>query len=133
MENEASDWERLGGEVGLRSLIDVFIDRVASDLMIGYLFKKIDLARLKELEFAFAAGHLGAPGIEYPGRPLERAHAHHRILGGQFNRRLVLLEKTLRERGVPEDIIVRWVDHNQSLRSRVTGDEGDECVGKVLS
>lgn len=118
--------ERLGGHEALRVIIDDFIDRVTSDVMIGFHFNNVDKDRLKRMEYEFAARHLGGSS-EYTGRPLRAAHAPHRVLGGQFNRRLVLLEQTLRDHQVDTDVIQHWLEHNASLRDQVTSDDVMEC------
>src|SRR3990167_8069927 len=96
-------YEELGGEPRLREIIDTFIDRVFEDRMIGFFFRNPDKQRIKELEFQLTARFLGAEG-EYQGRPLERAHAHPRIGGGLFARRLQILKETLERYGVPARI-----------------------------
>lgn len=118
--------ERLGGPEALRAIIDDFIDRVTGDIMIGFHFQRVDKTKLKQREYEFAAGHLGG-AEEYTGRPLRSAHAAHRVLGGQFNRRLVLLEQTLRDHDVDPDVIRHWVEHNASLREQITSDTVTEC------
>lgn len=122
----SSDFERLGGEAGLRAVIEDFIKRVTSDMMIGFHFRGVDHARLTQMEFEFARAHLGGAG-PYSGRPLRSAHAPHRIMGGQFNRRLRILDKTLEDHGVPDDIRLAWVRHNEELRSQITADGPTEC------
>jgi hemoglobin len=121
-----SDFEKLGGEERLRAVIDRFVDRVMDDMMIGFFFAKVDRKELKRLEYEFAAGHLGAK-TAYTGRPIELAHAKHPILGGQFNRRLKILERTLAELNVPADVAERWLAHNQRLRPLITRDSSQEC------
>lgn len=121
-----SPYERLGGEVGLEKIVDDFIDRVTRDMMIGFFFRTIDRDRLKRLETQFAASHLGGPS-RYEGRPLDVAHGSHPIMGGQFNRRLRILDQTLRDHGVSDDIREEWLRHNESLRHRITRDRSDEC------
>lgn len=122
----ATHFEELGGESRLRPLIDTFIDRVMSDVMIGFFFRHVDAARLKELEYQFAAAHLGG-GAVYDGRALEVAHRRHPILGGQFNRRLAILRKVLKEASVPEHVAQAWLAHNESLRTSITQDSSSEC------
>ena len=87
-------YERIGGEQGLRAIVDDFVDRVFDDVMIGFFFRKVERRRIKELEFQHAAEHLGGP-VRYRGRPLQEAHAAHPIMGGQFARRTELLRQTL--------------------------------------
>ncbi len=120
-------FEQLGGEERLKAIIDAFIDSVVEDPMIGFLFRGVDRDRLKQMEFEFAAQHLGAP-IRYTGRPIGQAHAPHRIMGGQFMRRLQLLRETLELFGVPEVVKEHWLTHTERLRAAVTKDKPGECT-----
>jgi hemoglobin len=126
-EATVSAYELLGGESGLRAIIDDFVERVVSDMMIGFLFRKVEKPRLKELEFQFASRHLGGPH-RYEGRPLPEAHRAHSIMGGQFNRRLRLLEKTLEDHGAPDEARALWLRHNEKLRAQITDNAPDECA-----
>jgi truncated hemoglobin YjbI len=122
----ASHYERVGGEPGLRALIDDFVGRVVSDIMIGFMFRDVDRVRLARLELEHATAHLGGPS-RYSGRPLRQAHAKHRVMGGQFARRKELLRKTLVDHGVAQDIIDAWLAHTESLREQVTTDPDGQC------
>lgn len=121
-----TDLERLGGPENLRPIISDFIDRVRKDMMIGYLFRHVDLDALKTKEASFAAEHLGGD-LPYQGRPLKTAHAPHRVKGGQFDRRLTILSDTLVAHGVPADIQERWLAHNRALRASITVDDAGLC------
>lgn len=114
------------GEARLRAIIDRFVDRIADDVMIGFFFRGVDRARLKQREYELAAGHLGAD-VGYTGRPLDVAHARHPIMGGQFMRRLKLLRDTLNEHAVPGHIHDHWVAHTERLRPLITRDATGEC------
>ncbi|MGH7848089.1 MAG: group I truncated hemoglobin [Candidatus Binatia bacterium] len=119
-------FEKLGGERKLRHLIDVFIDRVFADPMIGFFFRNADRRRLKEMEYQLTAEFLGA-GVAYQGRPLHVAHAKHPIMGGQFMRRMQILRETLEELDVPEEVRSAWLAHTESLRPLITRDRGSDC------
>lgn len=123
---EASDFERVGGEAGLRAIIDEFVDRMFDDIMIGFMFRRASRERIKEMEYQHAAEHLGGP-VRYRGRPLREAHAPHRIMGGQFARRSKILSDVLVAHGVPDDIREAWLAHVESLRGEITADRGSEC------
>jgi hemoglobin len=112
----------------LRSIIGRFVDRLFSDPMIGFFFRKANRERVKEKEYELAAQHLGAP-VEYTGRPIREVHVVHPIMGGQFARRLEILRQTLVEAGAPEGVIAHWIRHTESLRSLVTRDATGECIG----
>ena len=124
--SDESAYARIGGEVGLRAIIDDFVDRVFADPMIGFMFARVDRERLKRLEHEHAAQHLGGP-VQYTGRPLRKAHAPHRIFGGQFDRRTHILRTTLERHRIPEDIREAWLGHVESLRAEITRDAAGEC------
>lgn len=115
---QPSLFTELGGEPALRRIIDVFVDRLFADLMVGFLFQRANRERIKEKEFEFAARFLGAP-VEYSGRPLEDAHRRHRIFDGQFHRRLTILKNTLNDLGAPERVRDALLAHTISLQDRV--------------
>ncbi len=119
-------FEQLGGEPELRSIIDQFVDRVFDDVMIGFFFQRASRERLKAKEYEFAAAHLGAR-VPYTGRPIREAHAAHPIMGGQFMRRLKILEEVLDEHEVPAHVREHWLSHTEGLRSQVTRDSGGRC------
>jgi hemoglobin len=121
-----SHFDQLGGELRLREIVDTFIERVFADRMIGFFFRKTDKKRIKEMEYQLAAGFLGA-GIEYQGRPLQKAHAKHPIMGGHFARRRQILKETLEFFQVAEDIKNRWLKHTDDLRPLITGQSGSGC------
>ncbi len=119
-------YDQLGGEARLRAIIDCFVDRIFDDVMIGFFFRKASRERIKRMEFEFAAAHLGAP-IVYSGRPIDRAHAAHPIMGGQFMRRLQILKDVMAEFDVPPHIQQHWVAHTETLRPLVTRDAENHC------
>jgi truncated hemoglobin YjbI len=125
--SEPSLYDELGGEAALRRIVDRFVDRMFDDMMIGYLFRAARRERIKDKEFEHAAEHLGA-GIVYTGKPLDAAHRPHAIRGGQFMRRVRILESTLDELGAPERVKAHWIARTLELRPLVTDDEGDVCA-----
>src|SRR6478609_6288170 len=123
---EASLFDRLGGEAALRAIIERFVDRLFDDLMIGYLFRAADRERVKAKEYEFAARHLGAE-VAYTGRAVKEAHRAHRITGGQFMRRLQILKETLAAFQVPPEVSEHWIAHTLSLQSEITDNALDQC------
>lgn len=114
------------GEEGLRAVVDRFVDRVFDDLMIGFHFRNANRARVKAKEYEFAARHLGAD-VEYTGQAIREAHAKHPIMGGQFERRLKILEEVFAELDVPQAIRDHWLAHDASLRAQVLRPGAGPC------
>ena len=123
-----SDYEQLGGETGLRAIIDDFVHRVFDDVMIGFLFKGKSLSRLREMEFLLASQQLGGPH-RYSGRDIADVHAPLPIMGGHFKRRRKILADTLRDHGAQEAVITRWIAHVDALEDAILGAgvDGDHC------
>lgn len=115
-----SPYESVGGEPGLRAIVHDFIGRCYSDVMIGFLFRRAERARIEAHEFELLAAHLGAD-VAYRGRPLGEAHAAHRILGGQFDRRKRILDETLLSHHVPDDVRSELLAWQDALRPLVAG------------
>lgn len=121
-------FERSGGEPVWRAVMATFFERVFDDVMIGYLFMGQDRARLEAREFELAARALGATSVHYAGRPLREAHRRHTILGGHFERRLVMLREAMQAHGVPQEAQDALLSHNRSLRHLITANEGSQCI-----
>lgn len=119
-------FEALGGEARLRAIIDRFVDRIFDDVMIGFHFRNASRERVKAKELEFAAAHLGAP-VRYTGRPLPAAHAPHPITGGQFERRLKILEEVLEEFDAPPAVREHWIAHTRGLRNSILRGGGGRC------
>lgn len=119
MRHPLNDYERIGQEEGLRRIVTDFIQRVYNDSIIGFFFAQIDQAQLIEREIEFASRHLGGPHT-YQGKPLAQAHQPHPINLGHFHRRIWLLEQTLKDHHVPDELIQRWLDHDRQLAPIVT-------------
>jgi truncated hemoglobin YjbI len=122
-----SDFDEIGGHSALEKIMEDFVSRVFEDVMIGFFFRNADQSRIAKMEALFAAKLLGAKDVHYTGKSIREAHAAHPIMGGQFMRRQMILKETLADHGVSEDIISRWLEHNESMRSQVTGDRAGQC------
>ena len=125
-------YAQAGGEVVLRAVLRTFYDKVFDDVMIGFHFWKADKERLIDKEFEFAARMLGATDVTYTGKTIREAHAPHPILGGQFERRLVILIEAMDAHGLPDNVKEAWIAHTNSLRHLVTPNQGSGCIHEEL-
>tara|TARA_R110002072_G_scaffold163667_2_gene316478 strand:+ start:818 stop:1267 length:450 start_codon:yes stop_codon:yes gene_type:complete len=119
---QSKAWETLGGEAGVRPIVERLIERVSSDLMIGFFFRNADLERVKRHELEWARAHLGGPAT-YSGRPLPEAHASHPIAEGHFARRLKILEEVLAEFEVPDALQAEWLAHDRAQLAAIVQTE----------
>jgi truncated hemoglobin YjbI len=119
-------FDKVGGEPVIRAVVTDFYDHVFPDVMIGYMFRNADKARLIDKEIELAARMLGGPD-RYTGKTMRQAHAKHRIFGGQFMRRLQLLKEAMARHDLPADVVECWVSHTEALRAQVTDYNGSDC------
>jgi len=118
--------ERAGGRAGIRAVLADFYDHVFDDLMIGYLFRDADKARLIEKECELTLAALGED-VPYSGRPIDLVHRPLPIMGGHFMRRRKLLADAIDRAGLPPDVRAAWLAHTDRLRPLVTPDRRGEC------
>lgn len=112
-------YEKIGQEEGLGRIVSDFYQRMSQDVVIGFFFMERDLEHIAEMQKQFLMKAMGASPV-YRGRL--PAHAHEKlppILKGHFDRRLILLEQTLRDHGLAEDDIKVWVEFENAFRSVV--------------
>jgi truncated hemoglobin YjbI len=107
-------YEKIGHD-NLKKIIDVFVDRICDDLLIGYLFRKANRENLKQREFELIANFLGAD-IKYKGKNLKTIHQQHYIRAGQFNIRQKILRDTFQEFNIDNEIIEELIKHNEKLK-----------------
>jgi hemoglobin len=125
---QPTDFERLGGEAGVRPLVEAVCQAFFDDFIIGFRFEGKDHARIIAKEYEHARHHLGGPG-GYSGRPVAQVHRPLKINQGQFRRRLAILQTVLTEAGVASDVVERWVGHDAALEAAIT--DGTDCVPKA--
>ena len=125
-------FEKLGGERKLRQIIDVFIDRVFADRMIGSFFRTANKSRIKEMEYQLTAELLGG-GVTYKGKRLDQAHAKRPIMSRDFMRRMQILRETLEAFDVAKEVRDAWLEHTESLRLLITRDAGSGSDPKFKS
>ena len=74
LDQKPSLYERLGGEPGLRKIVNDILDRNLNNPLIGHHFQNTDMERLKQLVFEFFSMGTGGPH-KYTGRDMRSAHA----------------------------------------------------------
>ena len=66
-------YERLGGETGVRKIVNDVLDKNSNNPLIGYHFRNIDMDKLKQLVFEFFSMGTGGPH-QYTGRDMRTSH-----------------------------------------------------------
>ena len=102
--SEVTPFERIGGESAVNAAVDRFYERVLADPELKDFFNGVSMSRLKAHQFAFLSQALGGPK-QYSGASMRDAHSRLPIEQRHFDSVAVHLVETLRELGVPEEIV----------------------------
>jgi hemoglobin len=114
-------YRNLGGEERLARILSDFYARMAKDAMIGFFFFGKDLHAIAAKQQEFLMRAMGATD-SYSGKPPARAHDElPPIRRGMFDRRLRILEETLRDHGMAEEDIRTWIAFEEAFRDAVSG------------
>ncbi|MBI2605799.1 MAG: group 1 truncated hemoglobin [Deltaproteobacteria bacterium] len=109
----------IGGEKGLEEILIDFYSRMADDALVGFFFDRRDTRAIAMKQKEFLLRAMGAAKT-HSGRTPARAHEKlPPILTGHFDRRLRLLEQTLRDHGLGEPEIRTWVAFENAFRSAI--------------
>ncbi len=120
---EASLYERIGGEAAVNAAVDLFYDKILSDYRINRFFERTDMAAQAAHLKAFMGLAFGGPN-HYTGRSLRDSHARLVKLGlGDFHYDIVVghLTATLQELEVPAELVSEVVALVESVRGDVLG------------
>ena len=108
--------ESIGGPSRLHSILIRFYEALSRDLMVGFFFegKEVHSIAEKQGQFMLASAGLLSP---FTGKSPANAHtALPPILAGHFDRRLRVLEETLRNEGLTPSQIEAWVRFEEAFR-----------------
>lgn len=94
-------YERLGGEEGVRKIVNDILDRNLNNPVIGHHFQKVDMDKLKQLVFEFFSMGIGGPHT-YTGRDMRTAHTNLNISEVDFLRGNYDVVLALEDNGVGE-------------------------------
>lgn len=115
--------DAIGTRERLDALLLDFYERMANDLMLGFFFQGKDLPHIAAQQGAFLARAMGFTP-SYTGKAPADAHrALPPILAGHFDRRLRLLEETLRAAGLPEEAIQAWLGFENAFRKAIVASD----------
>ena len=95
-DNDATLYDRLGGQSAIESVVDQFIANLATDTRINGYFASTDMPRLKRLLVEQLCEATGGP-CKYTGRDMKSSHAGLGIDKEDFNALIENLEGALNE------------------------------------
>jgi hemoglobin len=99
---EATLYERLGGQEGIRAVVDDFYDRLLADEDLGPFFADADMERLRRTQTDFLCEAAGGPET-YDAESVREAHLHVPFTTEHIQRAIELLQRSLDDFDVPEE------------------------------
>ncbi len=121
MGGEKSLFERIGGEAAVNAAVDVFYRKVLADERINKFFEGVDMDKQAAKQKAFLTFAFGGPA-NYSGKDMRLGHAHlveKGLNGSHFDAVMENLGATLKELGVPDDLIGEAAAIAESVRADV--------------
>lgn len=116
-------FEKIGGEAAVNAAVDVFYRKVLADNRINKFFEGVDMSKQAAKQKAFLTMALGGPH-SYTGKDMRDGHAHLVAKGlndSHFDAVMENLGATLKELGVPDDLIGQAAAIAESTRNDVLG------------
>ena len=97
-------YERLGGEPAIQAVVDGMYSKIFTDTELTDFFRKTDKDHQKSQQKAFLTMATGGPN-EYVGKDMKKAHEGRGIGNREFDLVCGHVISTMKELGVPENLI----------------------------
>jgi hemoglobin len=111
-------YEKLGGEPGLRELIDEIIDRIADNTFLEYYFRNIDKGMVRILAYEYFSMKSGGPD-RYTGQPVHSAFYSLNPRPEEFEYAMEDVALILDEKGIGQTERVEFMEILEDLRADV--------------
>ena len=112
-------YQKIGGEIQLKEILQDFYRRMANDVLIGFFFSGKDLDQIASQQQQFLMKAMGV-SPSYSGKSPSQAHRElPSILTGHFDRRLRILEEVLHDHGLSDTEIKVWIAFENAFRSAI--------------
>lgn len=114
-------FEAVGGLPTLQRAHKIFYDKVYAHYWLKHFFEGHSQEAIENRQTSFMAEKMGGP-VEYWGKEMKHAHEAMYITQELFDVRHALLEESLREAGVPEDLRIRWLRIDSAFMKLIVKD-----------
>lgn len=112
-------YQHLGSEKRLEEILQDFYQRMSQDILIGFFFDGKDIPEIARQQKQFLLRAMGATAT-YTGKAPAQAHTNLApILSGHFDRRLQILEQTLKDHGLSPEDVTTWITFENAFRDGI--------------
>jgi len=127
--SKPSLFERIGGRPTLDRVHKIFYDRLYAHPWLGGFFAGVEQTHIEKQQSDFMSGAMGGPEA-YAGRRPQDAHPHLFITEELFELRHQILEESMIEAGVPEDLRKEWLKIDGAFKRAIVKGSPAECSGR---
>jgi hemoglobin len=113
-------FDRIGGEQGVRNLVDGFYERVLADPKLKTFFENTPMERLRNMQYEFFAAALDGPSA-YKGQPLSYVHFGRGISKEHFGLFIDRLLDSLKSLNLNADTVHQIIGRLNVYADEITG------------
>ena len=121
MQERQTLFDAVGGLPVLQRVHKIFYDKVYAHPWLGQFFEGHSQEAIENRQTSFMAEKMGGP-VEYMGKHPKMAHRHMYITEELFELRRQLLEDSLREAGVSDQLSERWLRIDSAFMKNIVKD-----------
>jgi hemoglobin len=118
MQTPTTLYEKLGGQQGVKQVVDDFYNDVLADDTVNHFFAHTDMKKQRSHQTAFISYALGGPA-QYTGRSMEKAHVGFNLQPEHFNAIVKHLKDALAEHSVSPEEIDAVIERVATLRAAI--------------
>ncbi|MBI5427759.1 MAG: group 1 truncated hemoglobin [Nitrospinae bacterium] len=126
MDAKKSLFERVGGRAVLARVHKAFYDKLYAHPVLKQFFAHKDQKEIEAQQTDFMTSNMGGGKI-FTGKTPETCHQHLFVTREWLDLRNALLEESLRECGIPEDLAGKWMDIQKAFERAVVKKDVGEC------
>lgn len=118
-------YDRLGGQAGVRAVVDDFYDEAVADERLGDYFDGADVSELRRAQTDYLCEAAGGPET-YDSAPVHDAHADVPLDKGDISRAVSILRQTLEEHGVGDEDAAQVIEAIAVQEEALTGNGAED-------
>lgn len=111
-------YEAVGGLPALQKVHKIFYDKVYAHDWLKQFFDGHNQKAIEDRQTIFMADKMGGP-VPYPGKELQMVHEAMYITEELFSIRKGLLEESLKEAGLDEELRERWLRIDSAFKGKM--------------
>lgn len=108
-------WQQLGGDEGVRTIIQTFYDMVYADEQLAPFFERVTIDRIVGKQFAFLKENIMGEAV-YMGELPRNAHNWMVIDERLFRHRMSLMQQAMRKHGLADELIVQLEQYETQFK-----------------